>query len=559
MRRQQSKGGFGGVSVVVGLLLVFAGIFWLLQGRRADEADAMVEEGVSEGHGRTGGGGGADGRPSSGWTELEKQLERVTRETAMLGEGGVAEACVRRLVKELRRLLQKPSECSEKGRCDNHGDATKAPEVVLNEVEEALVRSLLKIPDAELSDTQKKALDAVLLASPAIFERLQKEAGPVVVVAPPRVAGDGWSGTSQVGGRGVEGWGRDFEFDPRENNAIFISVVTFRDVQCPGTLVEAFARAARPDLVRIGLVQQNEDSDVDCFEEYCKKVGGKCRSSQVRVIRIKPAEARGVMMARGVASSLWSGERWYLQVDAHSGFNTHWDDMLINSTLKTGVERTILTHHPGDMAHFPNGYGDVSITPCMYKWDRAAKLPRGQSMNLDKKSLHITKPVPTIFVGAGTVFGRAQWIIDCPFDQKLHYIFTGEELLLAVCLFTKGWNLYAPDNLPVWHYYTRPAGPRFPPHHDESAGGKALLRLKYIFGHVKRNQVPRDYLANIEPFLMGNIRTRDEYWKYAALDFEKMTINQPFCEQLDFSDEALLKSKFPYHYDKVCLGFVSPS
>lgn len=35
------------------------------------------------------------------------------------------------------------------------------------------------------------------------------------------------------------------------------------------------------------------------------------------------------------------------------------------------------------------------------------------------------------------VFGRAQWIVDCPFDHYLQYLFSGEELLLSICLFTK--------------------------------------------------------------------------------------------------------------------------
>jgi hypothetical protein len=43
------------------------------------------------------------------------------------------------------------------------------------------------------------------------------------------------------------------------------------------------------------------------------------------------------MFARHLASTLWSGEKYYLQIDAHSSFNYAWDDMVIKVLPVSGV------------------------------------------------------------------------------------------------------------------------------------------------------------------------------------------------------------------------------
>lgn len=105
------------------------------------------------------------------------------------------------------------------------------------------------------------------------------------------------------------------------------------------------------------------------------------------------------------------------------------------------------------------------INICKYFWD-ATGLPRFSSTLVNKRALGIKRPFPNAFIGAGMVFGRAQWIVDCPFDHYLQYLFSGEELLLSVCLFTKGWNVYNPDVLPVWHWYKRDIAGRENPQVD---------------------------------------------------------------------------------------------
>lgn len=41
---------------------------------------------------------------------------------------------------------------------------------------------------------------------------------------------------------------------------------------------------------------------------------------------------------------------------------------------------------------------------------------------------------------------------------------------------------------------------------------RAILRLKYLLGLIEARQVPRDFLREVTPFLLGNVRTREQVW-----------------------------------------------
>ena len=421
----------------------------------------------------------------------------------------------------------------------------------LSEEERDFVRRLMRI-SGRLTKNQREALDAVRSSNSALFELLAlevaAESGERQLVDPSLP--EGRAGTSGLKGEGLPAWNRKLTLDPNKNDAIFIALVTYRDPQCPQSLVEAFSRAEKPDRIFVGVVQQNRESDIDCFDKYCELAGAACRHRQVRVIRMADTDSRGVMRARWLASTLWSGERWFLQVDAHSGFNYAWDKMVIESILRTKDDRAVLSHHPPDMAQWPHSAsGDNLINICKYHWDDTG-MPRFSSIMVNKKANGIKAPFPNTFIGAGMVFGRAQWIVDCPFDHYLQFLFSGEELLLSICLFTKGWNVYNPDSLPVWHWYKRNIAGRENPSVNHLLQ-KSLKRLKYLMGLIDAREVPRDFLVDVHPYFMGKIRTREEFWTYSGINWEdaktkKKDVSQPFCAV--YVNSVTAHVHYKYHY-----------
>ncbi|CAN0495646.1 unnamed protein product, partial [Ectocarpus sp. 12 AP-2014] len=118
-------------------------------------------------------------------------------------------------------------------------------------------------------------------------------------------------------------------------SSIFVSLASYRDENCPTTLKEMYSKADHPELLYIGLVQQNcvsgcrtgvleggvvEDMkpDVNCYEEFCStELGAQfCQSGNVRDFFVQEEEALGPAVARYMASKLWMGETYFMQIDA---------------------------------------------------------------------------------------------------------------------------------------------------------------------------------------------------------------------------------------------------
>jgi len=123
----------------------------------------------------------------------------------------------------------------------------------------------------------------------------------------------------------------------REDGSIFISIASYRDFTCKDTLKRAFERAARPERVSAGIVQQNcmrakgcmtgtgwadtrrwvpsKTPDPDCAEAFCTSALGKphCDAGRVRILRLDEIDSLGPFFTRFVNSKLYRGENFYLR------------------------------------------------------------------------------------------------------------------------------------------------------------------------------------------------------------------------------------------------------
>ena len=335
------------------------------------------------------------------------------------------------------------------------------------------------------------------------------------------------------------GW----RYEKEDNeNTIFVSIVSFRDRRCPASLLDLFAKAKRPDLITVGVVQQNIRSDVDCFREYCHRAKAACRPDNVRMIRMPADESRGVMVVRHMASSMYEGEKYFLQLDAHNKFAQDWDEHLIRDLKRIPNERTVLSHHPPAVESLA-GWGHQAINICKYEWDGNG-LPRFASNVISPPS---NKPFPGVFIGSGMVFARAEILIDCPFDKHLPFLFSGEELLLAACAFSHGWDIYNPIATPVFHFYKGgPKGDKSINPVNDRIHAKSMKRLKFALG-VKGSfdSLPQgEWRKDFELYGMGSARRLDHYYKYAGINWEKKSKNWPFCSMHD-------DSYYKYHNEPV--------
>ena len=146
---------------------------------------------------------------------------------------------------------------------------------------------------------------------------------------------------------------------------------------------------------------------------------------------------------------------------------------------------------------------------------------------MDKRRDGIKKPFPGIFAGAGGVFGRADFLKDCPFDPNYPSLFSGEELLMSACLFTYGWDLYNPSESVIFHKYKdKTNNVPLPVHWNNTLA--SVERLKYQLG-VRKELPEPDFAKDLDKYKMGNVRSLKLYFEYAGVDWEKKDENFPFC------------------------------
>jgi len=146
------------------------------------------------------------------------------------------------------------------------------------------------------------------------------------------------------------------------NRRIFVSIASYRDVECQQTIRSLFAKAAHPDRVFLGVVHQLKLPD-----DAPVVPGPHPYPDQVREMRLPHSMATGPCLARHLAQSLYNGERYYLQIDAHMRLTRGWDDKLVRwleDLRAAGTERPVLTTYPPDYSPGPTtGPCDVGALP----------------------------------------------------------------------------------------------------------------------------------------------------------------------------------------------------
>jgi len=268
-----------------------------------------------------------------------------------------------------------------------------------------------------------------------------------------------------------------------KDGQIFVSIAAYADPELPATMQSLIAAASRPELIRFGIVWQGpgsglepldmeelanlwnlssyaEDRVVEHLElpddaslPIWEMMGGRIRS-----LRMTPEAARGPCWARYLAQLLWSGEELYLQLDSHMRFVPGWDDKAREELAWCGrhSEKPVLcTYGPGyslgtPYSEIPKGNVPVSMN-CANTFDSDGILL------IKARELKAPLPEPTkhYFWGAQFSFSSAEVLCEVPYDPQLQMLFFGEEISMAVRLYTHGWDVYAPKENLFFHLWER--------------------------------------------------------------------------------------------------------
>ncbi|CAA7625671.1 Glycosyltransferase (GlcNAc) (modular protein) [Magnetospirillum sp. UT-4] len=285
------------------------------------------------------------------------------------------------------------------------------------------------------------------------------------------------------------------------------------------------AKAAHPERVVAGILWQVvPDEDEDCV---AVPAGLK---ANIRGIRVHANESQGACWARHrIQAELFDGEDYFLQIDSHSRFAPGWDDMLIAMLGRCPSPRPVLSTYP--VGYVPPDTLRDPFIPVLV----ANRFNEAGILLLKSRAIPLQvrpeRPLPTAFIGANCLFGPGTMVADVPYDPHLY--FHGEEISLAVRLWTSGYDLFSPDDIALYHDYSPDRGR--PRHWSDnrdwgSTNRRSFARARHI---LAGEPAPPEALVDIDRHGLGSARSLAEYEAFADVDFVRRSFG-PRAEEGKF-------------------------
>ncbi len=307
---------------------------------------------------------------------------------------------------------------------------------------------------------------------------------------------------------------------------IFISIASYLDPMLFFTLEDAVRKAAHPERLRFAVVDQH-------IVDQRAAVRQLPFGHQVRYVHVHPQDTLGVSWARNIAFSLYNYEDFLLQLDSHMCFEQGWDETLVkqHAALLARSPKPIISTYP---YRFDLVDGQPVYTPSEGKTALVLRPHAETTLTQDNvvlrfagKHIFTDQAIEGCHVAAGFMFCSAQFIEEVPYDPFLY--FHGEEQSLAIRAYTRGWNIYHPTWVPVYHLYKQ-EGVAHETHHWHGAvdahrafnGAFLTERSKLrLFELLCGDGLPGAYG-------LGSERSLADYARLSGIDYAARTISDPF-------------------------------
>ena len=241
--------------------------------------------------------------------------------------------------------------------------------------------------------------------------------------------------------------------------SVFVGIAAYNEPALAATC-EELLRTAEHD-VRIGVCAQG-DMDTVGIEDH----------PAINVLRV--SEPLGICAARHAAASLYIGEDYYFQTDAHLyDWRQGWDDVLIAQMARVGPRAVLSLWPPDDeigdvrdktLEYHPTGmWRDAKGT-----WLPVRSAVRDMPDGSDRES---------ILVCGGSAFFPGEFLRGVGLDPRLHH--SAEEAVLSLSLWTHGYGLYAMDRV-LFRHVSRRRRPGSAVHASRASAEQDALARAYL-------------------------------------------------------------------------------
>lgn len=264
----------------------------------------------------------------------------------------------------------------------------------------------------------------------------------------------------------------------------------------------------------------------------------------MRLLPLNETESYGPFFARYLASKLWEGQAFFMQIDSHSHFRQDWDRIVIDNLREaTSFPRAIVSNYPPGHetpwsrlepgTYIPEALCDIRFA------DNTMRLEHTFRTSNLQDQMH--NPAQSLFIAAGFYIAHTSLLRDVKYDPLLPYIFMGEEIMMSARAWTSGWYVYAPSQDVVLHMYVRQESPKFWETVNDVFGVGSMHndltdvvmdRIKYVL-QWKGKENPGDLQMGefqtrlLETYGVGKRRSLDEFYQLSGIDMKNERVTRP--------------------------------
>ncbi|OON40196.1 glycosyltransferase [Izhakiella australiensis] len=319
---------------------------------------------------------------------------------------------------------------------------------------------------------------------------------------------------------------------------LFISIASYRDPELLPTLQDLIQQAKYANRLYIAVCLQAE-LDVTPFIEAGMEPDGSTTHQQfpcllfrwqgasIQIINVHYLKSQGACWARHLLDTCYNQQDYFLQIDSHCRFTTHWDSEMINmlGSLRQFSPCPVLSSYPpgyipGDSEARKdyvsrlvfNGFTDDGI------------------LSLTSKPFSASRPQRCGYIAAGFIFADGHFVSRVPNDP--HIFFMGEEISMAVRAWLQGYDIWSPHRVLLWHFYTRNDAPKIWQDHTDDAKNAGLVsnawweRDKAAKRHILNQLTTEQQQADDTACR----RTLQEYQYHIGVNFHQKTIHPAILE-----------------------------
>jgi hypothetical protein len=236
------------------------------------------------------------------------------------------------------------------------------------------------------------------------------------------------------------------------NNRIFVSIASLNEEDLLNTVKNIYEKADNPDGVRIGICNQKTIGSFEDFSNF----------KNVKTINISHPLIRGIGIARCESLWLWGGEKYILQVDAHSRFVESWDSKLISwyKKLECINKNIIISQRPSAFTKNKNGVisydtnlpsveklREFQIIDAIEKFTNT-KFSNEYRTSISSKIEHnfISEDfIEHYLVAGGFIFSTWKFFTEVMPDPRIQFF--GEEHTIPMRAFSRGYSIYAINDI----------------------------------------------------------------------------------------------------------------